>query len=375
MLVPKFKSNLLSVSSITRNGYTVTFYKEYAIVTRRDGSVAMRATMKNGLYIVNENSPGYAAISKIHNNNLTKWHNRLGHINFDDLKRMKGMVEELDINMDGPNEKCEICDKCKIHRLPFKSSNTREKRVLALIHSDICGPIQVTSLGRARYFATLIDDKTRYTEVAMLKKSDIFRAFKDFKSKAERLTGQLIAKLRTDNAKEYLSEEFTNYLKSEGKTRELSVPYIPQQNGVAKRANRTLVEMARCMLLQAKAPFNLWAEAVNAAAYIRNRCPTKSLDNSTPYEEWTDKKPYVGFMRIFGSRAIALDKRHKYNKFAPKGKELMLVGYSEETKAYRLWDRSSGKVEKHIDVLVKLSNLDQLFSVCLFTQYFLTLLK
>lgn len=351
MLVPTFKSNLLSVSSITKHGYKVTFQKEYAVVTRKDGSVAMRATMTDGLYVVNENSPEYAGMSKIHKNNLTKWHNRLGHLNFNDLKRMKNMVLGMNENMDEKIEKCEVCDKCKIHQLPFKSSTRREKRVLGLVHSDICGPMHVASLGGARYFVSFIDDKTRYTEVAMLKnKSDVFKAFQEYKSKAEKLTGQLITKLRTDNAKEYLSKEFTSYLKSEGITRELSVAYTPQQNGVAERSNRTLVEMARCMLLQAKAPFTLWAEAVNAAAYIRNRCPTKALDEYTPYEGWTGKKPYVGFMRIFGSRVIALNKRHRYNKFAPKGKEFVLVGYSEESKAYRLWERGSRTVEKYRDV-------------------------
>lgn len=69
------------------------------------------------------------------------------------------------------------------------------------------------------------------------------------------------------------------------------------------------------------------------------------MDNSTPYEEWTGRKPYVGFVRIFGSRVVALNKRHRYNKFAPKGEERILVGYSEEAKAYRLWERESKKVE------------------------------
>lgn len=77
--------------------------------------------------------------------------------------------------------------------------------------------------------------------------------------------------------------------------------YTPPQNGVAERANRTLVEMARCMFLQADAPLSLWAEAINAATYIRNRCPTRALNEITPYEEWTDEKPYIEYMRKFGS--------------------------------------------------------------------------
>ena len=100
----------------------------------------------------------------------------------------------------------------------------------------------------------------------------------------EKTTGQVIKKLTTDNGKEYVSNQFAEFFRKEGIRRELSVEYTPQQNGVAERANRSLTEMARCMLLDAKLPKYLWAEAINTAAYIRNRCPTKLLLNKTPYE-------------------------------------------------------------------------------------------
>ncbi|KAK2579421.1 hypothetical protein KPH14_002633 [Odynerus spinipes] len=131
MLVPEFKNNLLSVSSITKNDYEVTFYKHCAIVKRKDGSVAMKAYEKDGLYIVDENSSEYAGVSAIHKNNLTKWHTRLGHLNFEDIKRMKNLVQGLDENMDGPSERCEVCDKwyseeAKAYRLWEKGTNKIE---------------------------------------------------------------------------------------------------------------------------------------------------------------------------------------------------------------------------------------------------------
>lgn len=191
--------------------------------------------------------------------------------------------------------------------------------MLGLIYSDICGPMNVESLGGAKYFVTFTDDCMRYTETVTLRnRSDVLEAFKSYKLKAEKQTGQQIKKIRTDNGKEYLSNAFKNFLKNEGILHQLSVEYTPQQNEVAEHKNRTLVEMARCMLLQGNLPPSLWAEAINAATYIRNRCTTKTLDGKIPFEEWTERKPYVGFFKVIGSKAIALDKTRKRGKFNRK---------------------------------------------------------
>ncbi|KAL0117644.1 hypothetical protein PUN28_008796 [Cardiocondyla obscurior] len=108
--------------------------------------------------------------------------------------------------------------------------------------------------------------------------------------------------------------------------------------------------MARCIMLQAGLPNSLWAEAVNTAAYLRNRCATKCLDSTTPFEAWTQRKPYVGFFRTIGSKTIALNKNQRGKKFQPKGDEYLLVGYSEESKAYRLWKPGTKTVIKARDV-------------------------
>jgi transposase InsO family protein len=100
-------------------------------------------------------------------------------------------------------------------------------------------------------------------------RSEVLKAFKNYKRRVEKETDHSIKHLRTNNGKEYLSKKFTSYLEEEGISRQLSVEYTLQQNGVAERANSTpLVEMARCMMLQTKLPKLLWAEAVNAALYV-----------------------------------------------------------------------------------------------------------
>ena len=111
--------------------------------------------------------------------------------------------------------------------------------------------------------------------------------------------------LRTDNGGEYTSADFKKYLKKEGVRHELTVPKTPEQNGVAERMNRTLVEAVRSMLAEAKLPHCFWAEALSTAVYLRNRSPTKAVKGMTPFEAWTGDKPIVEHLRAFGCAAHA----------------------------------------------------------------------
>lgn len=243
-----------------------------------------------------------------------KWHKWYGHVNINDLKKMKmeEMIDGMNFMTKSSEFNCEICAKCKIHVQSFKNSIHREREILNLVHSDICASMGVESLGGAKYFVTFTDDCSGYTETTMLRnRSDVLKAFKDYKQKAEKQTGQQIRKLRTDNGREYLSNNFKNFLKAEGIIHQLSVEYTPQQNGIAKQKNRILVEMARCIMLQGNLPQSLWAEAIYSAMYLQNRCATKTLNGKIPYEAWTGRKPYVGFFRVIGAKTIVLNKNEE----------------------------------------------------------------
>lgn len=219
------------------------------------------------------------------------------------------------------------------------------------MHSDVCGPMRHASLGGARYLVTFIDNESRWCEVFMIEqKSDVLNAFKTYKAAAETFTGRKIKMLQSDNGREYCSNEFSEFLRKHGIKRRLMVPHTPQQNGVAERKNRTLVEMARCMMRHAAVPPIFWAEAINTANYIRNRCITKSLNRRVPYTAWTGKKPTLIHLKIFGTKAYALNKVPKREKFDSRSQECMLVGYSTESKAYRLWSPKSRKVIVSRDV-------------------------
>lgn len=158
----------------------------------------------------------------------------------------------------------------------------------------------------------------------MSKKSDLLNVFIDFKNFIERQTGAKIKSLQSDNGTEFCNKDFDIYLKKHGIKRHLTVPYTPQQNGVSERKNRTLIEMARCMMLQSGAPSSFWAEAIATANFLRNRCPTKALNGSIPYEVWKGSRLNLNFLKTFGCKIYVLDKFPSKDKFAPRGKEPLL---------------------------------------------------
>ena len=197
------------------------------------------------------------------------------------------------------------------------------------------------SLGGAQYFLTFTDDKSKYSWVYILKsKDEVFDRFLEWKALVERTTRKKLKTLRIDNGGENTSTKFENYLKADGIRHELTVPKTPQQNGVAERLNRTLVEMARSMLLDAKLPKRFWAEAVSTAVYLKNRTSSKPLQDMTPYEAWHGRKPSVRHLRVFDAH-IPRDER---TKFDSKARKCIFLGYGQVTKGYRHYDLIRQKI-------------------------------
>lgn len=281
------------------------------------------------------------------------WHRRYGHVGEQNLQKIarERLVHRFDYDQSNPIGFCETCVGGKHHRSPFGSSTTKTTEVLELVHSDVCGKMREKSLGGAEYFVTFTDDKTRYTWVYILKTKDqVFDCFLQWKLLTEKQSIRKLKTLRTDNGGEYTSNKFEKYLKDEGIRHETTVPKTPEQNGVAERLNRTLVESARSMLLDANLSKSYWAEAVSTAAYLKNRCPTRAVQDKTPYEAWHGKKPSVDHLRVFGCDAYAHVPKDDRGKFDTKARKCILLGYGEETKGYRLYDVNKMKVLYSRDV-------------------------
>ena len=185
-------------------------------------------------------------------------------------------------------DKLEFCEHCvfgKQTRVKFGTATHNTKDILGYIHSDLWGESRVPSLGGARYMLTIIDDYSRRVWSFFIKhKSDAFKTFKEWKIMIENQSGKRIKKLRTDNGLEFLSGEFEALCKSEGIARHYTVPGTPQQNGVAERMNRTILEKVRCMLSSSGLSKSFWAEAASTACHLINRSPNFAIEKKTPIE-------------------------------------------------------------------------------------------
>jgi transposase InsO family protein len=203
----------------------------------------------------------------------------------------------------------------------------------------------IRSLGGSLYYVTFIDDYSRKTWLYLLKsKDEVFNKFQEFKAEIENLTNKKIKTLRTDNGGEYISKEFVAFCKSTGIKRELIVPHNPQQNGVAERKNRFIEETIKSLLNDQDLSMFLWGEAIMMTIYVQNISPHRILKDMTPEEAFLGKKPNVENLRIFGCPVYSHIPKDKRNKIEPSGKKGIFVGYSDSSKAYRIYIPKQHKI-------------------------------
>jgi hypothetical protein len=157
-----------------------------------------------------------------------------------------------------------------------------------------------------------------------------------YKTLVEKQSGHQIQRLRTNNAGEYVNNNFTCYFTTQGIQMKDTVPYTLEQNGVSERKKHTLKEMSNFMIQSKGLSLKYWAKAINYENYIVNCTPTKALKNLTPEEAWTKIKPGVSHLCVFGSIAWAHIPNEKRKALQPKSEKCIFVGYSEDVKGYRL---------------------------------------
>ena len=353
--IPGMKSNILSIGQLLQKGYII--HMENMLLTLRNARrklIARVRMSKNRMFPLNLNTKIGSCNIGVMEDESWKWHLRFGHLNFNGLKLLSsgGMVRGLP-QIEATRQVCEGCVLGKQARLSFPVGDTwRAKAPLQLVHTDICGPLDPMSYGGNRYFITFIDDFSRKTWVYFLKeKSAALKIFKEFKALTEAESNHKLVAVRSDRGGEYTSNAFQAYCKEQGIRHQLTAAYTPQQNGIAERKNRTILDMTRSMLKEKNLPKELWAEAVACSIYLLNRCPTKSVKRMTPQEAWSGYKPNVTHLRIFGCVAYAQVPEAKRRKLDDRGEKCVFVGYSEESKAYKLYNPLTGKLVVSRDVI------------------------
>ncbi|MCO5550654.1 hypothetical protein L7F22_004143 [Adiantum nelumboides] len=356
LLVPGITKNLISVGQIVEKGYEVKFNKDGCYVKNDKGKVVAHGEKNGRIFKLKMNATHNANFSShSSSSSLILWHKRLGHISHQSIMHLKkeGLVEGLPTFQ--VNEEPNLCPSCqfgKQQRRRFNKSTYQARQPLELIHSDVWGPSQTTSMGGDHYFLTFVDDMSRKVWVYFLKnKSEVFSCFKQSKAMVEKECGRFIKTFRSDQGGEFKSKEFEELCWNQGIRRQYTCAYTPQQNGVAERKNRVIVEHARAMLNEGNLPKLYWAEAVNTSVHLMNMSPTEALTRLTPEEAYSGIKPNVSTLKVFGCVAYMHILDEKRRKLDVKSERCVFTGYDMYSKGYRLVNPDTNKIHISRDVI------------------------
>lgn len=353
LYVPEIDQNLLSVAQLLENSYKVLFEDLHCQIKDPEGKEVCKVQMKDKRFVLDLMNLEHAAVHKEVSNNTILWHKRLGHFHHDALIFMKknNLAKGLpELEEDLPT--CAACQYGKQSRLPFPQSTAwRASQKLQLVHTDVGGPINTPSLNGSKYYIVFIDDNTRMCWIYFMKlKSEVADIFWKFKAWVETQSKCKLQMIRSDNGSEYTSGKFNKFCEDAGIEHQLTAPYSPQQNGVAERKNRTIMEMARCLLHDKGLPKKFWAEAANTAVFLQNRLPTKALQRRTPFEAWYGYKPELLNLKTFGCLCFSHIPHVKRDKLDKKAESGIFVGYSLTSKAYRIYFPHQNKIIVSRDV-------------------------
>ncbi|CAI7765388.1 unnamed protein product [Closterium sp. NIES-53] len=284
------------------------------------------------------------------------WHERLCHVIFPMLQKLvkdgslkglevKGVVKEIG--------SCPTCLETKFTKFPFSSGTGPAKAPLALVHMDVVGPTRAPYLSGSRYFLTIVDNHTRVVWVYPLKtKGEVAAAvLKEWMPRAQRESGHKVKVIRTNNGGEFIGADFEAALKKKGIQHQLTVPYNPQQNGVAERFNRTLQEGARTLLGCVGLPDPFWVTALRQVALVKNRVLATVGDKHwVPYTKWYGSAPAVIKLRAYGCMVVFHVPKEKRGKFEASGRWGVHLGLAKDHKGWLIWDLTSQQLTVSRDV-------------------------
>ncbi|GJS74954.1 putative ribonuclease H-like domain-containing protein [Tanacetum coccineum] len=371
--VEELKFNLLSVSQICDKKHNVLFTdKECLILSPKfkfvdEDLVILRAPRKNDVYSLDLKniipSGGITClVAKATEDEAVLWHRRLGHVNFKNINKLvKGnLVRGLPSKTFKLDHSCLACRKGKQHRASCKKIEERTVREpLELLHMDLFGPVSVESVNRKKYCLVVTDDCSKFSWVFFLAyKDETYDMLHDLIVGLENKLRHKVKTIRCDHGTEFKNQLMNEFCAKKGIKREYSIARTPQQNGVAERKNRTLIEAARTMLADSLLPIQFWAEAVNTACYVLNRVLVTKPQMKTPYEILMGRSPNISFMRPFGCSLTILNTLDHLGKFDGKSEEGYLLGYSTNSKGFRVYNRVTRKVQDclHVNFLENQEN-------------------
>lgn len=350
LLVPDLDSNLISVQSLTENGFILTFTHNQCVANCKNQQFVL-GTRTNNQYYANVQHNLFSSNLCVHD-----WHKRMAHKNIATVKNMN--TRGIEIQPCSCSNDCLGCLGGKSITKSFPKRSEKPANPLDLIVSDICGPLHTQSINGCSYFLTLIDAHSDYTEVHALKhKNEAKDIVINYIERCYNLFSIRIKTFRSDRGGEYLDSILQNYLRKHGIKFECTVHDSPQQNGISERKNRTLMEAVRSMLIHRNLPNYLWNEALKNAVYTFNRIPRKHRQ-SCPAEIFFNDSIKSEFHE-FGSPVYFTTKSHNRRKLDPRGLPALFLSVDDTSKGYRLYVNGKIRIERNVTFLSQQLNNDK----------------
>ncbi|PKU81836.1 Retrovirus-related Pol polyprotein from transposon TNT 1-94 [Dendrobium catenatum] len=343
--VPKLTHNLLSVSKLTQdNSVSITFDANgFYVKDLQDHQLLLHGRLHNGVYQLHMAPDN--KFQALHTNTIsqTTWHARLGHPNTQILNSLIPCIPNM--KHVASDFHCISCHIAKSHKQKFNKRLTTSTKPFDVIHSDVWGPVPQSGTTTFRYYIVFIDDFTRFTWLYFMNsKHESINCFKNFLSLIQNQFSAIPKHFRSDSGGEFTSTAFTTLFNDHGIIRQLSCPHTPEQNGLAERKHRHLLDLTRTLLHASNLPDKFWLDAISTANYLINRLPCKPLALRSPYQLLFHKTPDYMHLRTFGCLCYPWMQPYTHNKFEPRSQQCLFLGYSMQHKGCKCYNLHTHKV-------------------------------
>lgn len=348
--VPNIAANLLSTKNLTEKGWKIQFHKDKCEL--QSDSFTTHALYESNAYILH--SHFYAYTAKL-NDSIEIIHQRLSHISEQNIYETAKHTTGLNISkiQNQHLNQCEPCSMGKQHEIVSYKNMIGAEKPFELIHTDIAGPF-INGLKSEKYYISFTDDKTRLVWIYCMKfKSEAIDKMIEYYNYINIQTGYKIQRTRADNAGEYKSHKWLEFVKQKGIKMEYTAPYTPAQNGISERLNRTIIERTIAVMKNRNIPIFLWPEIMKSIVYIKNRTYS-SVIKMTPYEALIGRRPDISNIRILGSLAYKLIPKNQHKKLDSHMEKCIIIGF--ESSNYKIYIPSRRLITTARDITINENN-------------------